>query len=508
MWVENHVRALSLEQKVAQCLVAIPGVGADGLPDEATASAVSAGLGILHSVTDMTASQAARYHAAIVRIAAEAGVPPTLISGNLESGVGYSLGATGTDFPYPRGIGIAGDEDLAYRVARQSAEEARILGYHWTFSPCTDVIATSSDPILGVRAYGVDSRLTGVLGAAQVRGYQDGGLLATAKHFPGHGDSHVDSHLGLPRIDRSESDHEGMHMPPFVAAIDAGVASIMVAHVTLPAQGIDGPASLSSVVNREWLRRDLGYTGVIISDSLRMNAISALYPPATAALLALQAGADVANVKSPAAEIPEIVNVIVAAVRNGELPETDLDEAVRRLLIARVAVGAHRASAINEAAAAAIDAPTEWVDPERPATVSVSGAHAPVLSLTGRYTVIGDSPLAHRLVELLSQRGFDTALLDRGATEQAIRTAVNEHVGEVIPVYTPSTAMTGQEYQNIVGSTPDASTRQRIAAALINSPLPASSFATVSTTVITLPAVDTFGIVSDAAVHAAIDRLT
>src|SRR5690606_2598293 len=108
---------------------------------------------------------------------------------------------TGTDLPYPHGIGLADDEGVAYRAARTAAEEARAIGYDWTFSPCVDVVMTDRDPILGVRAFGHGPERTGVLGAAQVRGFRDGGVASTAKHFPGHGDSAVDSHLGLPIID-------------------------------------------------------------------------------------------------------------------------------------------------------------------------------------------------------------------------------------------------------------------------------------------------------------------
>ncbi|WP_276320663.1 glycoside hydrolase family 3 protein, partial [Phytoactinopolyspora endophytica] len=315
-------------------------------------------------------------------LSVDAGLPPVFVTGNLEAGVGYSLGATGTDFPYPRGIGMAGSEELAYRVARQAADEARALGYRWTFSPCIDVVTTEEDPILGVRAYGVDAGGTSALGAAQIKGYQDAGVLATAKHFPGHGDSTVDSHLDLPRIDRSPDDHDAVHLAPFRAAIDAGVASIMVAHVVLPGLGVDEPASLSSLVNRGWLRDRLGFAGVIITDSLRMKAIAARYDPGTAAVLSLRAGADVANVKCPAGAFPAVLTRVVSAVRAGELSEATLDAALRRLLAAKWRAGADSPAGFDEAAVAHFDEPLEWDDALRRSTVSV------------RHTV---SPQAHTL---------------------------------------------------------------------------------------------------------------
>jgi beta-glucosidase-like glycosyl hydrolase len=510
-WIEGHIGALSLNQKLAQCLLVMPGVDTDGLPDADTRQALLLGVGVLHSVTDMSASSAAKYHNAVLQLCLEAGLPPALISGNLESGVGYSLGKTGTDFPYPRGIGISEDAELAYRVSRDSAVEARSLGYHWTFSPCVDVIATDGDPILGVRAFGVPTALTNELSAAQIRGYQDGGLLATAKHFPGHGDSRVDSHKDLPRVDRTARDHAEVHMPPFISSIDADVASIMVAHVTLPEQGILGPASLSPTVCRQWLREDLGYAGIIISDSLRMNAIAARHSPAEAALLALQAGADVANVKTPAGEAASIIMTLAAAVRDGELSEASITDSVRRLLGARAALGLHRAKPVDEAAAGALDQPRQWTDPSRRRTASIHDprpGHFDVLDRHQRFFVVGDTALAARLAELAQKRGIKASFFAAAPTPQAFTQAIDgEDDARVLAVFCPATAMASEERAAIIGAATALESIPLVAAVLVNSTLDASEFADVSGLVLTLPAVDTFGIVSDAAVNAALDLL-
>ncbi|WP_104062381.1 glycoside hydrolase family 3 protein [Arthrobacter sp. 4R501] len=510
-WIDQHLGDLTLEQKVAQCLLVLPGVGPDGLPDRDTRDALERGVGTLHSVIDMPASHAARYHNSVLEITVDAGLPPALISGNLESGVGYSLGAAGTDFPYPRGIGMAEDPDLAYRVARQTAEEARSIGYHWTFSPCMDVISTANDPILGVRAYGVSAADTSILGTAQIRGYQDGGLLASAKHFPGHGDSHVDTHKGLPSVQRTGPDHETVHMRPFRASIEADVASIMVAHVTLPRQGIHEPASLSRVVNRQWLREDLGYTGVIISDSLRMNAVSNTYSPATASLLALKAGADVANAKCPAGEAAGIIDLIVRAVRDGELSEADIDAATTRLLFARVRVGLDAPQRADEAQAAKLDAPGPWTDPARALTVSLHrlAGNATVLARTRKFVVLGNTLLARRFEKAAHEVGLQTILDPRQPNAASITDAASLYPGShIIPVFCPSTAMASEEKQEFRNATTAPGARERIAVALVNSSLPASAFADLGATVVSLPAVDTFGIVTDAAVRAALDVLS
>ncbi|NED96642.1 hypothetical protein G1H11_15135 [Phytoactinopolyspora alkaliphila] len=507
-WVDGWLDRLTPVQKAAQCLVVLPGATTDGMPDEATIAALRGGLGTLHSITDLRASQAARYHAVVGEVSSDAGFPPVFVTGNLEAGVGYSLGATGTDFPYPRGIGMAGSAALAYRAARQAAEEAYALGYRWTLSPCIDVVTTPDDPILGVRAYGVDASGTSALGTAQIRGYQDAGVLATAKHYPGHGDSAVDSHLDLPRIDRSAHDHESVHLAPFRAAAEAGVASIMVAHVVLPGLGIDVPASLSPEVNRGWLRDELGYTGVIITDSLRMRAVAARYDAGAAALLALHAGADVANVKCPAEDFPAVLTRLSDAIDSGELDEATLDAAFRRLLEARWRCGAHEPASFDASEARRYDPPLEWDDELRGATVSVRG-DGDGLRRDGTNVVMGDTALASRTTELIRERGFPVTLVASRPTASSLAAvATDASIDTVVPVFSPSLPITAQERQEISTATTSEEVRAKIAAVLVNSALDAADLPDTGTALVSLPAVDPFEMVTDAAVRAAIDVLT
>jgi beta-glucosidase-like glycosyl hydrolase len=507
-WVDTVLGRLSPREKLAQRVLVLPGV-ADGGPDPATRQALQAGVGALHSVTTMAASAAARYHNAVLEVCADATLPPALISGNLESGVAYSLGSSGTHFPYPRGLGIAGDAELAGRVASDCAAEARSLGYHWTFSPCADVVTVPDDPVLGVRAFGVPPGQTAALVAAQVRGYQAQGVLATAKHFPGHGDSSVDSHHGLPCIARNVTDHERVHLPPFQAAVAAGVASIMVAHLTLPRLGIDEPASLSATVNRQWLRQELGFAGLIVTDSLRMNAISDRYGPAEAALLALRAGADVANVKCPAAEAPRIIAHLLAALADGALSESELDDSVRRLLLARVRIGLDEPMPLSETAAARLDAPAAWSDPARPRTVHPpAGGRAPRLSRDAPHVVVGDSTLARRVAELGRDHGFRFVWDPTRVTPGALATVAARHPGaSLIPVVCPGPVMTATERTAIAHALDDPAVRGRVAAAVVNSGAPATSFPGLGDRVVSAPAVDVFGVVTDAAILAALDVL-
>jgi beta-N-acetylhexosaminidase len=494
MWIETQLDRLTPAQRLAQLVLVLPGVDA-GRPDAATRHALELGVGALHSVTAMSAAAAARYHNEVADICAAAALPPALISANLESGLAYALGASGTDFPYPRGVGLSGSAELAYAVARASAEEARAVGYHWTFSPCVDVVRTPDDPILGVRAYGVPPAQTAELATAQIRGYQDGGLLATAKHFPGHGDSSVDSHRDLPRLDRGRAEHESVHLPPFRASIAAGVASIMVAHLTLPLLGVDDPASLSATVNRQWLRADLGFDGLVVTDALRMAAISRRLEPAQAALAALRAGADVANVKCAADEAPRIVDHLVAALADGLLDEDEINASVRRLLAARVRLGLHESTHVDVERAAQLDHREVWRDPRRASTVSHHGT-APV---PGRpVVVVGDSALARRLAAI----GPGFVLEPEPLTAGSLVRAADRHPGAMLlPVFSPGTVSVAAQRKAVAGITgrPDA--------IVVNSSATADAFADLAGYVITVPAVDAFDIRTDAAVYGALDVL-
>lgn len=483
------IGGLSPAQLIAQCLLVMPGVTSAGRPDAATLDAVRAGVGTLHSLVDMKASAAAAYHREIRETALEAGVIPPLIGGNLESGVGYALGRTASDVPYPRGIGLADDDDLAYRAARLAAEEARAIGFQWSFSPCVDVVVTSRDPILGVRAFGVNAERTGSLGAAQVRGFRDGGMASTAKHFPGHGDSVVDSHLGLPVIERSDTSHRDVHMPPFVRAIEAGVSSIMVGHVVLPAQGIDVPASLAGDVNRGWIRRDLGYDGVIISDSLRMAAVAARWSTQESAVMALAAGADVANAKCEADALPALIAAVQEAVEVGVVDPQELGLSATRLM--RMRDGLAKFPSMDEAIA--LDTPRSWEDEGRSRTVDLAGR----VSRAGRtLVVVGASALAERLTAKAALRGIP--VIRRSADSAAPENPSAELVTSVI---VPGTAMSDDARRRV---SEIAETTELL---VLNGVMRASEAHRGSGAVIVAPAVDAFGIVSEAAVDAILDQI-
>ncbi|HEY4021891.1 MAG TPA: glycoside hydrolase family 3 N-terminal domain-containing protein [Pseudonocardiaceae bacterium] len=493
-WVGQQLDRLTPRQKLAQRLIALPGI-VDGRIDRATRTALGAGLGVLHGLAGISVSDAARYHIEVAELCAELGLPPALMAANLESGVGYALGGGGTAFPYPRGIGYRDDAGVARDLAEEAAREARLVGYHWTFSPCVDVPTTPDDPILGVRAFGMTADRTSVLGAAQVRGYQAGGLLATAKHFPGHGDSPTDTHRSLAVLPRTAEQHARDHLPPFRAAIDAGVSSIMVAHVALPALGVDDPASLSSVVNRTWLRDEWGYDGIIVTDALGMGAIAQAWSLAGAAVAALAAGADVANVKCRAGDIPAILDALEEALAAGQLRVDELDRSVARLLRAKASLGLHHEHGVDLERCAELDAGRSWDGADLPRTVSTHGQP----TVPGPAVVLGESDLARRL----AIRG-DMPLEPVAVKGESLVSVARAHPeATVVAVTCPLPAEGGRDSAAFADAVRSARADGLPVVAVVNSAVPAANLRVAGPSV-SVPAVDAFEMVSDAAVAAVV----
>ena len=281
---------------------------------------------------------------------------PLLVAADVERGPGQRLaGGTalpwglelggGTDFPPIMALGAAADESLAYEVGRITAVEARAVGIHMAFAPVMDVNSNPDNPIINVRSYGEDPRLVARLGAAHIRGLQEHGVLATAKHFPGHGDTSTDSHLGLPvlAVDRARAD--SVELVPFRAAIEAGVAAVMVAHVAFPALAGDSlPATLSPRLTTGLLRNELGFDGLVVVDALDMGAITTRFGAEEAAVRALEAGADVLLMP---VDVAATIDAVVAAVRSGRLSEARIDESVRKLLALKARLGLHERSRVD-----------------------------------------------------------------------------------------------------------------------------------------------------------------
>jgi beta-N-acetylhexosaminidase len=259
---------------------------------------------------------------------------PVLISVDQEGGRVARLQAPWTVWPPMRALGRIGREDFALRVGQELAAELLACGIRLDFAPDMDVDTNPQNPIIGDRALSGDPALVARLGVAMIRGFQEARVAACAKHFPGHGDTTVDSHLELPVVDHPRRRIEEIELAPFRAAIAAGVATIMTAHVLVRDLDPDQPATLSPIVIGGMLRKQLGYGGVIVSDDLEMKAVANLDAPGRLAVRAARAGCDVLAVCSQHDAQVQVIEELVHALESGELPwgeAEDADARVRRL---------------------------------------------------------------------------------------------------------------------------------------------------------------------------------
>ena len=267
---------------------------------------------------------------------------PLLASSDFEWGVQMRI-AGATKFPRAMAFGAAGDPQLAYEAGKVTGTEARALGIHVDFAPVADVNNNPRNPVINIRSFGEDPARVGAMVAAFSRGLQDAGVLATLKHFPGHGDTDVDSHLGLPIVSHPRERLDAIELPPFRAGIAAGAAGVMVAHIELPALDPDKqPATFSPKVISTLLRPDFG--GLIYSDSMKMAAITKMAGPGEAAVRAVKAGIDVI-LDSP--DSAAAAAAIVAAVKAGEIPRANVEQSARRILEAKARLGLHRTRIVN-----------------------------------------------------------------------------------------------------------------------------------------------------------------
>ncbi len=282
---------------------------------------------------------------------------PLLVAADFEAGAGFRLGplyalpsllamSGATAFPPAMAFGAVGDEGTVFEAARITAIEARALGVHLNFAPVLDVNNNPANPIINTRSFGEDPARVDALGRAYIRGLHAGGLLATAKHFPGHGDTGVDSHLELPVIPGDRARLDGLELVPFRGAIEEGVDAIMTAHVAVP--GILGgdapPATLSPYFLTRLLRDDLDFDGLVFTDALDMGAIVRAYGPDEASVRALEAGADVLLMPT---DPDRAIEAVVAAVREGRIDAARIEASVRRLLTLKARAGLAREPRID-----------------------------------------------------------------------------------------------------------------------------------------------------------------
>jgi beta-N-acetylhexosaminidase len=291
--------------------------------------------------------------AALLNRLQRASAQPLLFTAEFEGGAGYIVEGA-TRLPRAMALGATRDPGLAERAGRLGAAEGRAMGVHLDFYPVVDVNVNPANPVIGIRSFGEDPEFVARMATAYMRGIQAGGMLATAKHFPGHGDTATDTHLDLAVVEHPRARLDAVELVPFRAAIAAGVDAVMSAHIRLPAldptEGL--PATLSPKVLTGLLRQELGFTGLILTDSMSMHAVSRRFTPEQAAAMAVQAGADIVlDPPDPEAALRGIRD----AVERGSIPREQIDRSAERILSAKARLGLQRARTVDvEAVPAAV----------------------------------------------------------------------------------------------------------------------------------------------------------
>ncbi len=356
-WVEETLASLTLRQEAGQ-LVNVWVLGdyistasaefeaLDSLVSVEEIGGITISVGLPHEyAAKLNALQRRARLPLLIASDFESGGPGTRLAGIYALPHMLSMGG-GTMFPPTMAFGAIGEERFAYELGRITGLEARAVGVHVTFAPVLDVNSNPGNPIINTRSFGEDPGLVADLGAAFIRGVQAAGLMATAKHYPGHGDTRADSHLELPAVDATRERLDTLELVPFKRAVETGVDAIMTAHIATPRiLGADGPpATLSSYFLSGLLRDEYGFEGLILTDALRMRAIVDGYGVGEAALLAIEAGADV--ILAPA-DVRTSIDAVVEAVESGRLSQSRLDESVRRMLEVKARAGLHRGRLVD-----------------------------------------------------------------------------------------------------------------------------------------------------------------
>ncbi len=327
--------SLPIEQAVGQhLLLAFEGKRLPARIQEAIQKYKPGGFTLFRSLNIDDPGQVRKLTGALQEAARRAGMAPLLIALDQEGGQLMAVGEGVTQLPGNMALGATGSADLARRAGQVLGTELAAMGVNLNYAPSCDVNINPQNPVIGVRSFGEDPGEVGRLGAALVEGIQSAGIAATAKHFPGHGDTSGDSHHGLPSLAHSLERLRQVELPPFEAAIQAGVKLIMTAHLALPA--LDGPeappATLSSSVLTGLLRGKLGFEGVIVTDAMDMGAIRQGEALIEESIRAIKAGADLLLLTSSAADYRNVYEGMLDATREGAFDAAMLSDSLKRIL--------------------------------------------------------------------------------------------------------------------------------------------------------------------------------
>jgi beta-N-acetylhexosaminidase len=342
-WVDSVFKSLSKEEKIAQLMVirAHSNFGADHVASVTElVRKYNVGAFCWFQGGPLRQANLNNYYQSIART-------PIMMTIDGEWGLGMRLDSV-TRYPYQLTLGALTDDKLVYEMGRAVGRQMKRIGIHVNYAPVVDVNNNPNNPVIGYRSFGEDKYKVARFGLAYSRGMQDEGIMACAKHFPGHGDVDVDSHYDLPVITKSRGQLDSLELYPFRELFAGGVGSVMVAHLAIPAIDTvaNQPTSLSSKNINELLRRELRFSGLTFTDALEMKGVSKFYPAGEAAVQALIAGNDMLCLPE---NVPAAIEAVQAAVKKKRIRQADLDEKVRKVLLAKYQLGLNQTQWIDTA---------------------------------------------------------------------------------------------------------------------------------------------------------------
>jgi beta-N-acetylhexosaminidase len=357
-WAEKTLKKMSLEQKVGQMFMIWARVSFLNLdaPEyvhlrDTMRKYNVGGFGVTINVQNGILLKSEPYEAAMLlnQLQRDSDLP-LIMAADFERGLSMRLNG-GTVFPHAMAFGAAGKPEYAEAFGRITGEEARAIGIQWNWFPDTDVNSNPLNPIINTRAFSGNPQQVGQLASAYIKGAHESGMMTTAKHFPGHGDTATDSHLGLASVTGNEARLNAVELPPFQQVIQAGVDSVMVAHVSVPSLDPDPNrvASTSPLIVSDLLKKKMGFQGLVVTDALDMNGLMRIYssaanPSAGAAVAAVKAGNDMILIPH---DLDGAYNGILQAVKSGEISQAQVDASVLKILKFKASLGLHKARLVD-----------------------------------------------------------------------------------------------------------------------------------------------------------------
>lgn len=342
-WVDSVFRTLSKDEKIAQLMVirAHSNLGPEHVQGvEELIRKYNVGALCFFQGGPVRQANLTNYYQSIAKT-------PLLVTIDGEWGLGMRLDSI-TKYPYQLTLGALNNEQLVYEVGRAIGDQMKRIGVHVNYAPVVDINNNPNNPVIGYRSFGEDKYKVAQYGVAIMRGMQDAGIMACAKHFPGHGDVDVDSHLDLPVINKPRAQLDTLELYPFKQLFKAGVGSVMIAHLSIPAidNTANRPTSLSKKNVTGVLRDDLDFDGLTFTDALEMKGVSKYYPAGDAAVQALIAGNDMLCLPE---NVPDAIDAVKKAIRKRKLKWKNIDQKVKKVLYAKYTLGLREAQVIDTA---------------------------------------------------------------------------------------------------------------------------------------------------------------